>query len=216
MIPGMVGAVSGVGFGKAAPVVVSHAGQNVGGSETSWNVSLPSIVAGNRGFIFFSGSAVSNPGGSMNTPSGWTKVYDRTDVNANLRKSAMFTKILAGDEGSSVSVSTSGSAMSAGWVFIQVSGTECEYDNTPIGTNSSPDPASLTPTWSDPTLWLAARIGNNQAVTSPPSGFSFVENHERATVAQMTAANGNAVDPGAFTMAGNNPWHAVTMAVRGG
>lgn len=210
------------------PTVVSRAASNSTFASSPQSLTLPgSLVSGNLLVIwlaYYSGSTW-----TMSTPSGWTLLTSRTAAGAGI--GYVFYKTSNGGEGSTLSVSSSGTTANAGWgaVAWQISGWSGapQYGTFATGSSAAPNPPSVTPS-SAKSLALAlcggGNISSTETLSSPPSGYSNGQigavtssnNRGFAAGAELTKSSASAEDPGAFSIGVSAPWLAQTLIINGG
>lgn len=210
----------------AFPIVENTNSSARGINGTSHIVNLPaSIVSGQLLLIFFN---VVNT--SISTPTNWTLLGD-IGGSSSIPKLAVFYKIADGSEGSTVTITTGVNRKSA-HISFSISG----YDGNPFissgatGTNTSPNPDSLTPglgardyLWIALTGWQQDLGGVN--LSAYPSNYSDNQlnilsggsgDHPGVGVATRDL-NASSEDPGNFTLSAGSPtlsgWNAITVSV---
>jgi lysophospholipase L1-like esterase len=213
---------------QSFPVVAGTSTSLSGNPVTSHSVSLPAgIQLNDLLLIFWADAGVSS---DITVPSGWIELYN--DVSNNHRRAAYY-KIANGNEGTSVTFTTSAQERSAHNSYRIAAST---YTGTPEfgdlitntnGSNANPPP--LAPTWGAiPTLWITPLhmdgLGNN-TLTGPLNYDNFLNIFTRngspgvgsddATMASarrfLEAAS---EDPGQFTH-GNRNYLTTTIAIQG-
>jgi hypothetical protein len=188
---------------------------------TSHTVNLPaSISAGDLLIIFFGFYT-----GTVSVPSGWSQLGS-TDANGTNILLATFYKVASGSEGSTVNVTT-GSSCKSDHTSYRITGYAAsgyiEKSSATTGTDSSPNPTTLTPSWgSADTLWIAAEANRNDSFTSFPSSHpdnqisggntSTSSSSWTATCTDEDAASSN--DPGAYTLSTSRYWVAITVGIQ--
>lgn len=212
------------GFGAASatpaayPIVVNT---NTGtyAAANPYVVNLPaSIVAGNLLLIIL--TSVENAPSA--TPSGWTQLSGLAGSGEVVLYS--YYKTADGSEGSTVNVSNAGIRVASS-VSFQISGWGGTPEVTTIahGTSSTPDPASITPSWGLlPTLYIAALgIYGTQSVSANPTNYGdAVEAYQSSGLANRTVtvrreATTTTEDPSAFTLSGTPTSRRVqTIAIK--
>lgn len=205
----------------AYPVVESSATSGTS-AASSHTANLPSgITAGDLLLLFVAASA--GAARTVTTPSGWTEIYNEVGPG-DLRRAIAYYKIAAGSEGSTLGMTGSGNI---NWAVtaLRISGFSGvpEVSSSASGTDTSPDPASLSPSWgSGDTLWIAAchqRVHGTDPTL--PSGYGSLvtatsgsgTSHGRMSTAtrNVTASSEN---PGAFGLSASANWVARTLAIR--
>lgn len=207
------------------PVVESMTTNVFSTASTTHNVTMPSTVAeGDLLLAFFT----SDGDATVTTPSGWTAVGTLT--RATYARGSVYAKLAAGTEGgTTVNFATSAGEEAASqvyrisnWYGSIADGVDIQsYD--PGGTTSTPNPASLTPSWdTDDTLWIAYAGGSswtsvNAYPTNYTNGTHVLSNTGNAGASASTARrelNAASEDPSAFTMSSTNSGVVFTVAVR--
>ena len=205
----------------AFPQVAAHIGQTFDPAATTHNVTMPSTV--NAGDLLIVLLVWSNTN-SISNPSGWSNLFQ---TSFSGRRGGGWLKVAAGTEGSTnVNFSTSSSSKMAarvyrvtGW-FGDAAGVEATGAAT--GSGSTPNPASLTPSWgAAETLWLANAHAWTDAtsVTSYPSNYSngafSIVNSENAIIASARRElSASSEDPATFTLNDSGNWLASTIAIQ--
>lgn len=207
------------GAGRASaqpyPLVISSAA-TAAASTTTAVVSLPgTYVAGDMLMVLLKLSS----GDTFTTPSGWTNLA--IDTSACGPKEWVYWKVASGSEGSTVSITQSGTSTWAG-----VSYSIRNYSGSPafaIAVSSSfpsPNPPSLTSGFGAvPTLWIAHIATNTTVFASYPSGYvngvvsSGASSNISAAATKATTAVSE--DPGTFSGSGTAATCANTLAVKG-
>lgn len=157
---------------------------------------------------------------SVTSWGGFTQL-DYQDVATGTSSGGCAYLWASGGESGTFTVTTVGSERATA-ICICVRG--ADTGQTPVissavtGNSTNPDPPSLTPGWTDKTLWLAFAVSDvSAAPTAGPAGYSnftVTSGTSAAFVAIATNANQVATeDPGAFTMA-TEQWAAWTIAVK--
>ncbi|MEF3692027.1 MAG: hypothetical protein V3574_03165, partial [Candidatus Moraniibacteriota bacterium] len=217
---------SGLSIGSSAwaafPSIAATNSGNSGGNVTSHTVNLPSgISSGNLLIVSFS-----NDGSDTVTwPSGWTGLFSTANGTAN-RLSAAY-RIADGSEGTTITVTTSGSQGSAHTSYRitgHYSGAAPAVGTAATGSSVNPDSPSLTPSWgAEDTLWLSVYgWDSNASNSSYPTNYSLgqVTNLYNQTVhgAGIASAgynlNASSQDPGTATLSATETWVANTLAIR--
>ncbi|MCW5897068.1 MAG: hypothetical protein KIT50_15875, partial [Bacteroidetes bacterium] len=192
-------------------------------SSTTHNVSLPSgIQAGDLLLVFWTDNTTST---TVGTPSGWISLY--SDVSGGRTRAAWY-KIASGSEGPSLSLSLSGSSLLSAHNSYRIAAGS--FQGVPVaaseetGTNSSPNPPGLSPSWgSYKTLWLAASHSEGNSSGSAPSGYSELitgytgstgSSHARTMTARFFSESASE-NPGSFSLGNNRNWAANTVAIQG-
>lgn len=148
-------------------------------NATTHTVNLPAnISAGDLLLIFFS-SAGGIEGASINTPSGWSSLGLKLGSvpDGEFPRQVVFYKTASGSEGSSVNVSTN--QMGSSHVTYRITG----WSGTPeistgaIGTSSTPDCDTLTPSGgSKEYLWIALcstyQSAGGHTISGYPTGYT--------------------------------------------
>lgn len=186
---------------------------------TSHTCNLPASISSGDLLILFFGWYT---GSSVTTPSGWSSLG--TDNNGTNIYQVIFYKTATGSEGSTVNVTT-GSSTKSSHVSYRITGwTGTPEKGTAVtGTNSSPDPPSLSPSWgSDDTLWIATETNRNNSFTSYQTSHpdnqvrggntSTSSSSETAICTDEDAASSN--NPGTYALSTSRYWVAQTVAIQ--
>lgn len=205
----------------AFPTVAATNTSQTNNASTSHTVALPSsISAGNLLIIVFGVFTA-----TVSTPSGWTSFFNNTSGDSTLYG---FWKLASGSEGASVTITTGASRNSAHNTYRITGWTGTPEAATATGSDTTPNPPSLTPSWGfTKTLWIAAegslRASASHAITAFPSGYSggisatgtipIILTSDVCGSAWLQSA-GASQNPGAFTVNASVPWVAVTIGVR--
>lgn len=203
--------------------VIADSNNSIEGSDTSTHtVSLPAnISAGDLLIVLFSNDGDD----TVSFPAGWTQLFSDT-YSVYTRFSAAYRKA-DGNEGASISVTTSGSERSAHISYRITGAADPDTQAPEVSTSNSdrtdsPDPNSLTPTGgAKDYLWIAC-VGSDDLdlATGYPTNYSNGETY-RATTSSggsvVSAAkrnlNASSENPGTFTLANSEEWVAYTIAV---
>jgi hypothetical protein len=179
---------------------------------------MPATVeAGDRLLIFMTSGA----NGTITTPAGWSLVGSAGGSPKGLY---VFSKIAVGNEdGTSVTVATSGSVSTCAWRVLCVQGphaTEAPAFAQVANNFGTMDPPSLTPAWgSDENLWVAAAWKATTAIAGVPAGYTDggqsanANANQRVRVAYKVATAATE-DPGVFEAGGSVDRAVATVAVR--
>lgn len=180
-------------------------------SDTSHTIYLPDGIA--AGDILFAAISLSTNTVSHSWPADWVDLDQGSSTSA---RGGIAYKIASGTEGSSMTVTTSGSAQACAIVWRIGNA----YPQAPVWTVvSSADPDPLTPgRGSLPTLWLATCIknGTSGGLTYGPSGWdNFVNFSDGATNCKIAGATlqnlGSTIDPSSFASFGSNRSYTVAF-----
>jgi len=170
--------------------------------------------------------------GAVSTPSGWTQLYQNTFADG-ISDSIATTFIrdgVSGDGGGTAAMTLTNSEVGCSQVyriaasswFGTLAGVEAA---TAEGSSSTPDPASLTPSWgSADTLWIAvAHLVDDSAIaTAAPSSYTDLNTlvgngaaDRQTSVATARRENATATEnPGTFTLPQSEAWTGATIGVR--
>jgi hypothetical protein len=212
-------------FGGQAGSALSVAGFNTsvqsGTGSTSQIVSLPTgIVAGELLLVVIGAEGDR----SYTWPAGWTELAD--SLNGTISSATIGYRTATGSEGSTMTV-TSSSGTGSAHVAMRISGSWATptISTLATGSNTTPDPNSVTSAVSREKLWLpvaAGRLNNSLAGVSPPSGYTTVASSSYvsggvgsfATVASLISSS-NTLNPGIFSLStgSNADWLAWTIVV---
>lgn len=203
------------------PTVQGRASSVNNTAATSHPVTLPAgIQAGELLLIFFSESA--GTGATVNAPAGWTKLVESNNgANNGL---AVLYRFADGSEGTSVTVTTSGSTKSS-HLSYRISGASSPVTSTPAtGASTAPNPPQLIPSDGKlPYLWFAvAGWDGTPTATAYPTNYTNgqqtgTSGGQATTNCGVAAAErqltADSEDPGAFTLSASDDWVAFTIAV---
>lgn len=215
-LPGMFPAGAAAAIVASFPVVQATNSGNTGSNAASYAAPLPaSIQAGDLLLLLVS---VNNTI-TLTTPSGWTQLFNT--ANGALRH-ACYYKTASGSEGSTVTVTGSGSA---GWATnsYRITGHQGapEAGTSATGTSNSPNPPSLTPSWgSAKTLWLAAVgniVGGGTTATAPTNYGNQVTaaaSFSARCSSSRRELEASSEDPGTYALSASQAWVTNTVAIR--
>jgi hypothetical protein len=202
----------------AYPVVeTSNYGYN-NTAGTSHTVNLPaSIAAGDLLIVFFGYYT-----GTVSTPGGWETMG--TENNGTSVYQAIFYKTASGSEGSTLTVTT-GSSTKSSHVSYRISGWTGtpEKGSVATGTDSAPNPPSLTPSWgSAETLWIVNETNRNNSFSTYPTNYSSNQvrggNTSTTSATETSAATrevtASSENPGAYGLSTSRYWLAQTVAIQ--
>lgn len=159
------------------------------------------------------------------TPAGWTQVA------AGAGNFTVFAKIADGSESSTNVDFVTAVGCTAAAVALRITGAYphttdgIDVSTVATGTSAAPNSGTATAGWGHgPNMYIAAAgwRTNDQAASAQPAGYPGLAQIASGAGAGAGAAAGVAVvelsavshDPGAWTLAGSESWHAVTIAVR--
>lgn len=201
----------------AFPVVAAVNGGNEDSASTNHTVNLPAdISADDLLLVFF----VADGDPTITFPEGWTQLF-QTAREDNVKFGAWY-RIADGEEGATIAVTLSASEETAHTSY-RITG----YEGTPevgtsaIGSSTTPDPPSLSPTWgAEDTLWIACE-GNDYGtvVTGYPTNFTDERSDKTTGAGSVGCAsarrelNAESEDPGTFTLTDSEPWVANVVAI---
>ncbi len=202
----------------AFPTVAATDGGNNAVNNTNHTVNMPDtggIDAGDLLLVFF----VNDTTAAATFPGGWTELFAASSTD--LRSTCAY-RIADGGEGATITVTTANAQMSAhtSYRITGYSGVP-EAGTSATGGSTSPDPASLTPSWGGRnTLWFAvsANAGDN-SVSAYPANYTNGRNDRAADAEGCGVGTARrerkavSEDPGVFTTSGSDYWAATTVAV---
>jgi hypothetical protein len=201
------------------PTVAAVNGGYDTSADTEHTVNLPSgIELGDLLLVIFGVDGAP----TITFPEGWTQLFEEAYGTQNKLK--VCYRVADGEEGSSITVTTSISKRSAhtSYRITGYSGTP-ECGTAAKGTGTTPDPPSLNPSWgAKDTLWLAieGNDGDNHA-TAYPANYTdgradYVEFYGAGTGvgSARRELNASSEDPGTFTISGWDSWIANTVAIQ--
>jgi hypothetical protein len=93
-------------YGSGGPEIVATASSASTSGERPHTANLPDYSAGDT--VFLAVTVDAGAGRTLAAPSGWTTEYLDTTNNDNMRSVGLFSKVMTGSEGSTVSVDASG------------------------------------------------------------------------------------------------------------
>lgn len=203
----------------AYPQVVAVDGGYRYTNSTSHTVNLPAdIQAGDLLLVFFCVDA--DP--IVTFPEGWTELFHASHEDYHVF--GTWYRIADGEEGATITVTTSSSQMSAHTSYRITGHSGTPEAGTAVTTWSFiPNPPSLTPTWgAKDTLWFASQGNDKEAVnvTDYPADYTDGRNDRGSASGGVGVATArrelNAVseDPGTFTLDTSCAWVANTVAVQ--
>lgn len=196
-----------------------------GVDATAHLVNMPAAVdAGDLLICLFSND---NSARYPATPAGWTLLWSGTTGSTSF---SAFAKDADGTEdGTTVDFVTSSSEMAVAHVYritaaswLGTLGTDVVVGTPATGTNVNPNPPSVTPGWTDDTLWIACFGGNNDnTVSAFPTNYTNTTSHNSGggtggcTLGSCRRElNAGSDDPGFFTFSESTGWVANTIAIR--
>lgn len=162
------------------PVVAASAITDFSADQTSHVVNLPSgITSGDLLLLWFTMDGVA--GNTVATPSGWTLVVDSITAT-NSDKGCLFSKVASGSEGSTVTVTSTGTAQSSACVALRITGASSVegQDTSSPGSLLGIVLTPLTPTASSKALLISCVNTAGNRDTSDHAG--------GATVVKTTAS----------------------------
>jgi hypothetical protein len=208
----------------AAPSVAATSSTDVTSASASWAVNLPSSIASGDLLVLLMRTASTV---TITTPSGWTLLASST-ADSSDDVTAVYWRRATGSEGSTVSVSLSGSAKGAAFVWRITGAADPSITSAATGTSATPDPPATPALTGDYLfLWLGGWEGEQ---TNPPSGSppfyskdggagsgtaGSVSTNCRVAGAsrQRTGLVSQSEDPGEWTISASDDWTAFTLYV---
>lgn len=221
----------------AFPTVGTSNSGNSGANATAHTVTLPTSIASGDLLIvaFCHDDAGATVTASVTTPaSGWTTLVNNLVANAlgTVGRLSVFARIADGTEGTTITVTTTGSEGSAyttyripasSWYGNLTDGVNVATVSGPAA-NANPNPPNLDPaSWgTEDTMWMVIYSwdGNVSHTTYPTNYASNQLTNRWANtggqgIASATRENAAASeDPGTATISASEQWAAVTLAVR--
>ena len=214
--------------GASFPVVAGTATSRELNNVNNHTVDLPSGIAPND-LLLILWSDRQRSGADVNTPTGWTRLYYY--ISTNSARSIAWYRIADGTEGTSVSITSTGTSMrSAHNSYRIAAGT---YQGIPVaatpahGTSANPDPPVLTSGFgATGTLWIAASHSDAASNVTAPAGYSnLIQVYSNTGLsnstfyATMASATKYAAtvsdDPAPFAITYSEDWAANTIAIIG-
>lgn len=175
-------------------------------STTTHTVNLPTGITSGELLVMVIRCGLTNI--TFTVPTGWTALVGELDA---LGTSLVCYRTADGGEGSTVSVTTSGTRTSAA-ITMRISGWSAIEGAGLSNSGTAGDPASLSPTWgSDDTLWIAVVTNRTTVVISAaPTNYSGLVTAYSTTTGDTSTVEASAAvafrelaasseDPGAFT-----------------
>ena len=210
--------VGGGGSPDGYPVLEGSATTGISSATTSHTVNLPSGIAAGELLLIIMRTGGTNI--NFSVPSGWSQC-PWVELDANGTSSAFF-KTASGSEGSTVSITTSGSCKSSA-IAIRVSSWSGLEDAGMINTSTSNNPPNLAPTWgSAKTLWIACVTqrsdGNFAVAPTNYTGMIQATAGDPASTGSRCAfafrkLEASSEDPGSFIVT-DDASHSNTFAIR--
>ena len=198
----------------AFPTPLGRASSSTG-SGTSHTVTLPSGIQAGEFLLI----AVAVDGNTTPSITGWQSISNN---NGNAVTLALFGRIADGTEGTSVTMTTPSSEATAhrSWRFPEGTSTDGPANST--GTNTNPNPPSLTPVdGAQDYVWLAISAADRRNHTGFPANYNntiAVNGGSGGQAVGLGAAerelNTSSEDPGTFTIASSDQWVAYTYSIR--
>lgn len=210
----------------AFPQVAGNVTSIKDAAGTSHSVSLPGgVQADDLLLVFFSARSATNTP-TITWPGNWTSlITDYYTFDGYVVDSVAY-KVADGDEGSTTTITTATSAVSAHQAFRIT-----DYQGVPVASatgdtgTATPNPPSLSSSWevSYGTLWIAGFGGGRNAdralssyptdytdghFTKTSAGYSYVGSARRELMASSE-------DPGVFTLSDVIYGHAWTVGIQG-
>jgi len=217
------------------PYIKDSNNSEVGGSNTSHTVALPSDVAsGDLLLIVFTYRNYTVPGVTLTTPSGWVVVDSLVTDNDISISLYIFARIADGSEDSTVAITSSANARSS-HCSVCVAGHAAEVspisgmsisktgnDEFPYG---SLNPPSVTASWgSDKNLWIAVGgiVGGGRTYVSAPAGYAKTELGQNTNTLASRCATAvahrylasSSDDPSAFDLGTESYWKAMSLVIK--
>lgn len=186
-------------------------------------INLPSsISAGNLLTLEILGLAGSAR--TLATPSGWTEAFTTTG-GSSMRRLSVFYKSASGSEGSTVTVTFSGSMTGIAAIARRYTGaaTSSLGSASTTGTSSSPNPPNLAPgLGTHKVVWIAGEAVTGGGIhTTDPTSYSGgiqadADGASTTTFIRSVARSREAAseDPGAFAINASSFWIAYTLGIQ--
>lgn len=209
------------------PVVESVTTTAFGAGPGPHAVAMPATVNSGELLVIFFGCSYAS---SITNPAGWTEKWDQ-DVSSNSRRSSCHVKVADGTEdGTTVSITVPDGDQAAAHTY-RISGwygtlAGVEVGTAATGTDDSPNPPSLTPSWgSADQLFLVSAVykGDFTTTSSYPTNYTngtttksaATDSGDEVSVATARrAVTGTTDNPGVYTLSGSANWVANTLVVR--
>lgn len=214
-----------------APVDAARATTSLKTAATGHTVGLPGgIQPGDLLLVWFRVAGTSGGGSQIGWPAGWTEMFEDTS-DASDDASALAWRKADGTEGSTIAVATAASAKAVA-ISWRITGAADPATQPPqralaIGSGTTPNPPSLTPSGgSRDYLWLAIYGSDGETALPPtfPANYATSQASEGSGSADSTTTNvrmagasrqlnAASEDPGTYTVSGSRSWTAVTIAI---
>ena len=204
----------------AFPVVSSTNTTTIGSNTTSHTINLPaSIGSGDLILVLF----CVDGNGTATTPTGYTAVF--TNIGSTQR-TCLYYRIADGTEGSTISITTSTTQQSSSAAYRITSwhGTTPPEGATVTGSNTTPDPPNLAPSWGAEDNLYICGWGYNDGTTTTTA---FSTNYTGSQLSPNSGGaggtgcaistrdlNGSSDNPGTGTISASENHTAYTVAVR--
>ncbi|MCF8295662.1 MAG: T9SS type A sorting domain-containing protein, partial [Bacteroidales bacterium] len=206
------------------PVVKAIATSASTTATMSHTISIPAgVESGDLILIFWEDVSTSTTLGSF---SGYTTLVD---INSSNMRRKIYYKVANGSEGTSLTVTTSASELSAHVCYLIDAGS---YTGTPYissahtATSSSPNPPSLSPSGgTGKFVWIPVVLaGEVNTYTAPANYTAVAESHtiyasssnsHCQVITAFRQYEAATEDPGAFGLGQSAPFHSYTLAIRG-
>lgn len=201
---------------EAFPVVAGNA-QSSNAATTSHTVSLPGSIASGDTLIAI--CAFGGFSGGVTFPAGWTEIQDTNNSGASM---AVAYRKADGLEGGSITVTTVSSVESRNTTYRITGASDPTVQSPEIvfsasGSSTTPNPATITPTFPAAHLYIAAYAGAGAGPTTAlPASYGNDQSHAGTVIhigcgdRQLHALSEN---PGTFTKTGSSFWRAAVIAV---
>jgi len=209
----------------AFPVVLDHLSQGFSSSATSHAVDMPSFVGVDNLLLLFTSV---DSGKSVNTPSGWTQIYEGDNATANC-----FAKKADGTEGGTTLAILSPTTCTVStqlyniidWDGTIATGINVSTQESRSSTSIPPD--ALTAAWgAGDTLWLAVvhAYDDDATITGYPSGYTdglYVvsgggSNNGNTMGSARKESSAATEDPSSFYISATQSLRAWTLAIKSG
>jgi hypothetical protein len=208
------------------PVIIGTVTSATTGTSVSSFGANINIAGAVGDLLILTAAGGSSDSRTLNTPSGWSPIWEMSNIAGNLRVFGGWYRIATGAEGATIAVSASSGCHWSTVAMRIARGTFRELptvSTSATGTGAAPNPNSLTATRPGPHLWLAIACGvSNDFVNSPAeyttagtadAGGGTNETMTRIARRFLRAAS---EDPGAFSITGSSTqWAARTVCIHG-
>ncbi len=191
-------------------------GSDAYGTNHTVNIPVAGVQANDYIVLFFS----TDGGVTVGAPGGWTILAQASNGSANTF--AIIYKLADGNEGTTITVTTSASEATAHLSYRIRGAVDITISNSATGSSTTPNPGTLAHGWGSlPVLWLASCGWDaNKTCTGYPAGYSggmYARYNSTSGCGVATAyksATAETEDAGTFTISATDTWVAYTVALK--